>query len=69
MTNEHEQEMRQLAQARSRKAADKAATLLTHYIKKVWIAAGLEEDWHGDNESEIAEIVDLIVEAAAEASR
>jgi hypothetical protein len=57
--SEHED----LAYARRAKAAAKATELLTHYMQQAWEAAGLP--WGGDNESEMAEVVDLIIEAGA----
>lgn len=41
-----------------------AHKLLTHYLRTVWEAAGLK--WDGDNYAEAEEIVDLIIDAAAE---
>ena len=41
---------------------DEAASLLAHYLKTVWLAAGLK--WDSDNEAEVRDIVSMIVEAA-----
>lgn len=44
---------------------DKAAELLAHYFEVVFTRAGL--DWDYDKQSEIEELVDALIAAAAEA--
>jgi hypothetical protein len=47
---------------RSEQARRKAAELLNYYFRTVWEKAGLQ--WHGDNSTEVALMVDNLIAAA-----
>lgn len=44
--------------------AERAERLLAHYLRRVWVEAGLQ--WNSDNDAEVGSIVDALVEAAAD---
>jgi hypothetical protein len=57
------EEMASIRHARRQETEMKAASILTHYMRRAWEAAGLP--WTGGNDDEMAEVVSLIAEAAS----